>query len=106
MLPAAIYWAILLSLVAYAFRRGALDERVAATTCLVGTMATVGLGMMEFHHYNDVEIAVLVVDASAFFIFTVIALKSSRFWPLWVAGFQLSSMLAHFLRAFGADMIP
>ena len=106
MLPKELFWAILLALVFYAFRRGALDERAAALTCLVGSVATVALGALSLHRYNDVEGAVLIVDASAFFIFTVIALKSARFWPLWVAGFQLSSMLAHFLQASGADMIP
>jgi hypothetical protein len=106
MLPPALYWAILLSVVVYAFRRGALDERVAALTCLLGTIATVALSRGAPHKYNDVEFAVLFVDGAAFLVFTYIALKSSRFWPLWVAGFQLSSMLAHFLRAFGADMMP
>lgn len=106
MLPPALYWAILLSVVVYAFRRGAVDERVAALTCFIGSLATVVLSRGVVHRYNDVEIAVLVVDGAAFFVFTVIALKSSRFWPLWVAGFQLSSMLAHFLRAVGADMMP
>jgi hypothetical protein len=106
MLPPALYWAILLSIVFYAFRSGAVDERVAALTCLVGTIATFILSNGVAGKYSNVEVPVLLVDLCALFVFTGIALKSSRFWPLWVAGFQLSSMLAHFLRAFGADMIP
>ena len=106
MLPPYLYWVVLLSVVVYAFRRGALDERLAALTCLGGTIATMALSRATATKYSDVEVAVLAVDIVGFLIFTLIALKSSRFWPLWVAGFQLSSMLAHFLRAFGADMMP
>lgn len=106
MLPPALYWAILLFVVIYALRRGRLDERVAALTCLAGTLATFALSNGQAGKYSGVELPILAVDASAFLVFVLIALKSSRFWPLWVAGFQLSSTLAHFLRALGADMIP
>jgi len=106
MLHPLIYWAILLAVVGYAFRRGRLDERIAALTCLVGTIATMLLSSDPHIKYSSVETGVLVVDVIGFMVFTGIALHSMRFWPLWVAGFQLSSTLAHFLRAFDADLMP
>ena len=38
--------------------------------------------------------------------FVLLALGSRRFWPLWVAGFQLTSVLSHFLKTLHWDMIP
>lgn len=106
MLPPQLYWLILLAIVVYAFRRGAMDERIAAMTCLGGTLATMLVNGSQIVMYDNIETGVLIVDFVAFGIFVGIALKSARFWPLWVAGFQLSSTLAHFLRVFDADMIP
>ena len=106
MLPPYLYWMLLLAVTAYAFLRGAMDERVVSMTCLIGTIATITLSRATATKYSDLESAVLVVDLIAFGIFAGVALTSSRFWPLWVAGFQLSSTLAHFLRALGADMVP
>jgi hypothetical protein len=35
-----------------------------------------------------------------------VALRSSRFWPLWVAGLQLTTSVAHVLKAVNADLLP
>ena len=38
--------------------------------------------------------------------FTTIALRSDRFWPLWVAGLQLTTIIAHLLKAIQFELIP
>lgn len=106
MLPPQLYWLILLAIVVYAFRRGAMDERIAALTCLFGTLATMLVSGSGIVMYNSIETGVLIVDFVAFGVFVAVALKSARFWPLWVAGFQLSSTLAHLVRLFDSNMIP
>jgi hypothetical protein len=41
-----------------------------------------------------------------FAVFVAIALQSSRFWPLWVAGLQLTTILGHILKAVQLSLLP
>jgi hypothetical protein len=38
--------------------------------------------------------------------FVAIALRSDRFWPLWVAGLQLTISMSHFLKAVEPHLMP
>jgi hypothetical protein len=90
----------------YAFVSGRRDERLVAATCVIATVAT-RLAISPIHgRYSGVELGVLVVDLGTFLAFTWVALKSDRFWPLWVAGLQLTTSLAHILKAMETDLFP
>ena len=106
MLSPSAYWLLLLAMTAYAFGRGRIDERLAAGICVIGSMATVIVSSPLNEKYSSVETGVLIVDSLALLGFVLLALGSRRFWPLWVAGFQLTSVLSHFLKALHWDMIP
>ena len=45
----------------------------------------------------------MAVDVSLFGLFLFIALRSQRFWPLWVAGFHLVTVAAHAIKAGEGD---
>ena len=49
--------------------------------------------------YAHVEGGALLVDLAVLAAFVAVALRSDRFWPLWVAGLQLTTSVAHFLKA-------
>lgn len=106
MLSPSAYWLLLMAMAAYAFGRGRIDERLAAGICVIGSMATVIVSSPLNEKYSSVEMGVLIVDSLALLGFVLLALRSRRFWPLWVAGFQLTSVFAHFLRAIRWDMLP
>ena len=106
MLSPLAYWFILFGVASYAFGRGRWDERLVAAVCVLGSIATVIVRSPINQLYSDVELGIFVVDTVALGGFIVVALRSSRFWPLWVAGFQLTSVLAHFLKAIHWDLIP
>ncbi len=107
MLNPLTYWLIVISVTAYAFGRGKLDERQAAMICLVGSVLTVLVGRSgTAAYYSSVESGVFTVDILALLGFVAVALRSRRFWPLWVAGFQLTSVSSHFLKAFHWSLIP
>ncbi len=38
--------------------------------------------------------------------FIFIALRTDRFWPLWVAGLQLTTLIAHIFKVADLDLIP
>ena len=48
----------------------------------------------------------LAVDIMVLLAFTAVALKSDRFWPLWIAGLQLTTTLGHALKGLDHQMVP
>jgi hypothetical protein len=106
MLSPLAYWLLLLAVTAYAFGRGRFDQQLAISICLIGSIATVLVGSPLEHYYSDIELGVFAVDILALFGFIFVALRSNRFWPLWVAGFQLTSIFSHLLKALHWGMIP
>lgn len=106
MLSPLQYWIVLLAVSAYAFIRGREDERAAAVVCIAATVGSVLLNSALRDRFQGVELGILAVDLAAFAAFTAIALRTERFWPLWVAGFQLTTLLAHALKAVQLDLMP
>jgi hypothetical protein len=106
---------ILLTLVAmYALLRGNRDERTAALILVVGVIATHLVISPVSHRFAGVETPVMTVDIVVFAAFLWLALRSDRFWPLWIAGLQLTTILGHvlkvadnglFSRAYGAALM-
>lgn len=101
-----LYISLLVLTCGYALHRGGRYERLAAIICIVATVATVSVNSPLSHRYVGIEGGALAVDIAALAAFVVIALQSDRFWPLWVAGLQLTTSLAHFLKAVQPDLIP
>ena len=101
-----IYAALLAAVSAYAFLRGRSDERIAAAVCVVASLVSVALLGPVRQRYSGVETGVLIVDLATLAAFTWIALKSERFWPLWISGLQLTTTMGHLLKAVDANLIP
>jgi hypothetical protein len=56
--------------------------------------------------YQGVERGLALVDLGVLAGFVTVALTSQRFWPLWVAGFQLTTAFGHGLKAIDANLLP
>lgn len=98
------FHALLILICGYAFLSGRRDERIVAATCVIASIATrLAISPVD-DRYLGVELGVLAVDIATFLAFTGVALRSERFWPLWIAGLQLTTSLAHLLKAFEADL--
>ena len=106
MLSPYIYHALLVAVCAYAFLAGRSDERLAAGICLIATIATRLVLSPMASRYAQIEGGVFLVDLMVLIGFSVIALRSDRFWPLWVAGLQLTTILAHLFKVANLDLIP
>ena len=101
-----IFIPLLLAVCCYACWRGGWDERTVAVTCLAGTAATLLVISPLRHRYSGVEEGLLIVDLAVLAGFVVVALRSKRFWPLWVAGLQLTTSLGHILKGVDPDLLP
>ena len=106
MLPRYIFWAVLLLTFGYALWRGRSDERIAASVCLAASVATRFAISPLSVRYTGLEIGLLMIDAAVLLAFVAIALRSQRFWPLWVAGLQLTSSISHLVKVVDVDLIP
>jgi hypothetical protein len=104
---APTFFRILLALVAlYALFRGSRDERQVAVICLLGAVATHLVISPLAARFESVEAPVLFVDLAVFAGFLLVALRSDRFWPLWVAGLQLTAIIGHLLKGMHSDLLP
>lgn len=100
-----IFWAFLLGVCAYAFWRGRNDERLAAGACLAATILTVWVIPPVTLRYSALDWAQIAIDLAMLATFVTIALKSDRFWPLWIAGLQLTMSMSHLMKAIESDLI-
>ena len=101
-----IFWAIVILICAYAWWRGGREERIAATTCLLATIATHFVISPLAVRYTRVEDGLFAIDIAVLIAFVAIALYSTRFWPLWAAGFQLTVSMSHMLKGIDLDLLP
>lgn len=91
---------ILLVLVAlYAFLRGRRDEKQVVAILVLGVIATELVLPPRQERFHTIELELLLVDMAVLGGFVWVALRSSRFWPLWVAGLQLTTIIGHLLKA-------
>lgn len=106
MLPRYFYWSLLILICAFALWRGRQDERVVALACIGASVASLLVLSTWTVRYSQVELGLLLVDVATLGVFTAVALRSHRFWPLWVAGLQLTTSMAHILKALDLDLLP
>ena len=96
---------ILLVLVAlYALLRGKRDERQVGLIFVVGVVATELVLPAPELRFAGVETHLMLVDVAVFLGFGWVALRSERFWPLWIAGLQLTAIFGHVLKAVEVDL--
>lgn len=101
-----IFGPLLLAVCIYAWWRGGPDERIVAATCLAGTAATLLAISPLQQRYAGVEEGLMLVDLAVLAGFVVVALRSERFWPLWIAGLQLTTSIGHLLKGIDQDLLP
>ena len=106
MLPKQVFWGIVILICAYAWLRGRSEERIAATICLLATIATHFLISPLHQRYTGIETGLLVIDMAVLATFVAIALVSNRFWPLWAAGLQLTVSMSHLMKAVDFALLP
>jgi len=101
-----IYWSILLLICGFAFQCGRKYERIGAALCLGGSALTLISHFLVRVDYIGIAQWDMAIDFAVLAGFVAIALRSDRFWPLWIAGFQLTSSVAHLLKAVDETLIP
>ena len=100
-----LYFLLLLGVTLYGFLRGGREERHAIAICFAASLGSLAIMLPEDVDYRNLQPIVALIDLGVLFAFVAIALKSERFWPLWVAGLQLTSTTGHLLKLLKPDMV-
>lgn len=102
----SLFKIVLVLVVLFALIRGGRDERIVASLCFAGTLATMIVLSPLGERFAHIEMGVLAIDIALLGGFVAVALRSCRFWPLWVAGLQLTTICGHLLKTVSADLLP
>jgi hypothetical protein len=86
----------------YALAFGRRDARIVGGACIGASIASV----IVASHYSGVETGILAIDLLTLSVFVFVALRSDRFWPLWISGLQLTTTIGHLLKAIETDLVP
>lgn len=104
---APIAFRILLAIVAaYALLRGSRDERIVGLICVAGTFLTQIVLAPLAQRFTGMETHAHLVDVIVFAGFLWVALRSERFWPLWVTGLQLTTIMGHLMKGVDSSLLP
>lgn len=99
----AIYYAVLLTTVAVAIRRGGALERWAAYTALIASVLTTVL--TPFPTWTDIETNIFIIDLLVLASFWFISMKTQRFWPYWITGWQLIAIFGHIQKLMFSEIL-
>ena len=106
MFGAPIFLTLLVLSCGYAWWQGNRDARIVAAACALATLATHFAVAPLTQRYASVEEGLALIDGLVLVVFLLVALRSDRFWPLWVAGLQLTASIAHLLKTVQSDLLP
>lgn len=101
----AFYFLLLAGVSLYALAKGGRDERLAIAICVTASLGSLAIMLPEDVDYRDLQPLVAFIDSAVLFGFVWLALRSDRFWPLWIAGLQLTSTTGHLLKALNPEMV-
>jgi hypothetical protein len=79
----------------WALWRGETPERLGGGLLLVGFGLTVLAQILQPEDVYD-SIGIIIVDVGAMLAFIILSLWSRRIWTLFMAGFQLNTVVSHF----------
>ncbi len=105
MLPIELYYAFAFACSVYAGIKGAAPERIGAAVILVGSALTTAGMSGPSSRYAYVESGALLVDGAALLAFLFLSMRAERFWPLWVAAFQLIATAGHAVKLLEPGLI-
>jgi hypothetical protein len=100
-----VYQLLLLACWAYALLRGGAPEKVGTTILVIGSYLTMAAASVFHTRFRSLETGILIVDLFCVAAFLALALRAERFWPLWVAAFQIVGTAGHGARLVDPDIV-
>ena len=100
-LPIWVWPVALMIVCVLAVWRGRDEERLASA----GLLAAWAISMVAFRaESEDTQWSIFLIDSCLFGLYLFIAMRSRRYWPLFLAGFGLLIVVTHFAHALDAGI--
>lgn len=103
LLLAIAYDVTLVAVCLYATVRGGRPERWGAAINFTGSALSSATRLLGFASWAPAEIIVLAIDLGVAMGFYHLAMTTTRFWPVWAAGFALANLFASIAGTFLPD---
>ena len=101
----SVFIALLALCCGYALWRGGAPERVAAALQIGAFVLTLAAHRLFEGGFRSVDIGTAAIDLALLTALVVLAWRSTRFWPLWVGGWQLAAIIAHLAKMLDPNMM-
>ncbi len=105
MIVIAVFSGLLILAAGYAQWRGGAPEKLAAAAMFGAMLATLWVGSRA-PSFKGTQWELLVVDFGLFMALCLLANFADRFWPMWLAAFQLVAVAAHGASAYNPGILP
>lgn len=90
-----LYGLLMWAVCFYAGFRGGWEERIAIAGIVLSTYASLLLVAFLELRYRQIELPLVLVDAGIALLMCAIAVRSRKFWPLWLTAFTGIALLSH-----------
>lgn len=94
---ALLFDATLILICSYAFVRGGRPERIGAGINMLASVATTALRLLNVAYFAPADLVILVIDIAVVGGFYCLGITTTRFWPIWAAGFALANLFMSLL---------
>lgn len=106
-MSAVLFLVLLVGCCGYALLRGGAPERIAAGLQLGAFAINLPLHwMLEAGRYRTTLVGTMTIDLLLLVALFVLAHRSTRFWPLWLTGWQGAAVVAHLAKLLDPSMVP
>jgi hypothetical protein len=101
-----LFYSALIAGCAYALARGGSPERIGAGILIAGTMLSGLVASSARPGFLVMEAGILLVDTAMLVAFLVLALRSRRYWPLWMTALFAVQAAGHLAKLANPAMMP
>lgn len=105
MIVILIFVGLLAIVAGYAQWRGGAPEKLAAAAMVAAMAVTLWLGSSS-PTFNGIQWPLFLTDLTLFVALCLLAMFADRFWPLWLAAFQMVGVAAHSASAYNPAILP
>jgi len=95
MLILSLFWIMTIAACGYASVLGGWEGRWTTAIIMIASALTLLSDQVLGLPWHETNIVIFAVDVFAFAGMYVVAARSRRWWPVWIAAFQLNSVAAH-----------
>lgn len=100
------YWIVLAFVCGYAWLAGERPERAGAAIMAAASILSWCFATAEATLWRSPDIGILAVDVASVLALLPIALRSDRYWPLWITVFQIAGIAMHVGMKVEPDSLP